>query len=144
MVQERISMYKVLEVLEERYGKGMGSVRRIAKSVGISRPTVQKYLHLAEALGIGYWPLRETLYPENKEQAVSGAIIPDWKEVEKELRQRKKSGVTRRLLWEEYRQSHPEGLGYSQFCALYKGHLKNGVIGHFKSSHWRSNQNQPE
>ena len=69
--------------------------------------------------------LREALYPEKKETAVSGAAIPDWKEVEKELKQRKKSGVTRRLLWEEYRQAHPEGLGYSQFCALYKVHLKN-------------------
>ncbi len=138
MVQERLSMFKVLEVLEERYGKGEESVRRIARSVGISRPTVAKYLALAKELGICHWPLREesrdrerlksALYPERKETARSGAAIPDWKAVEKELRQRKKSGVTRRLLWEEYRQSHPEGLGYSQFCALYKEHLKNGDL----------------
>ena len=135
MVQEKVPMFKVLEVLEERYGKGTHSVRKIARSVGISRPTVQKYLDLAVSVGIGHWPLREesrdmerlreALYPEKKETAVSGAAIPDWKEVEKELKQRKKSGVTRRLLWEEYRQVHPEGLGYSQFCALYKAHLKN-------------------
>jgi hypothetical protein len=28
MVQERVPMYKVLEVLEERYGKGTDSVRK--------------------------------------------------------------------------------------------------------------------
>ena len=134
MVQESVPMYKVLEVLEERYGKGTSSVRKIAQSVGVSRPTVTKYLDLATSIGICHWPLREerrdmerlrmALYPKKKETAVSGAI-PDWKEVEKELRERKKTGVTRRLLWEEYRQSHPEGLGYSQFCALYKEFLKN-------------------
>ena len=134
MVQERVPMYKVLEVLEERYGKGTDSLRKIARSLGISRPTVAKYLGLADGLGIVYWPLREesrdrerlreALYPEKKETAVSGVPIPDWREVEQELGQRKKSGVTRRLLWEEYRQSQPEGLGYSQFCALYKEYLK--------------------
>lgn len=29
-------------------------------------------------------------------------------------------GVTRRLLWQEYREQHPEGLGYSQLCELYR------------------------
>ncbi len=48
MLQERVPIYKVLEVLEERYGKGTDSLRRIARSVEISRPTVAKYLGLAE------------------------------------------------------------------------------------------------
>ena len=76
MVQERVPMYKVLEVLEERYGKGMDSVRKIARSVGVSRPTVAKYLELAASIGICHWPLREesrdterlraALYPEKR------------------------------------------------------------------------------
>jgi len=28
--------------------------------------------------------------------------------------------VTLRLLWQEYRQTHPEGYGYSRFCELYE------------------------
>lgn len=28
--------------------------------------------------------------------------------------------MTRLLLWEEYRQAHPEGYGYSQFCELFR------------------------
>ena len=105
MVQERIPMHKVLEVLEERYGKGTDSVRKIARSVGISRPTVAKYLEMAASIGICHWPLREesrdrerlraALHPETKETATSGVPIPDWKEVEKELGRRKKSGVCR-------------------------------------------------
>ena len=138
MVRERIPMYNVLEVLRQRYQEKVTSVRKIAQSVDISRPTVQKYLDLAEALGIGYWPLREeagdmarlrsALFPDRKESSGSGAPLPDWKEVEKELKQRKKNGVTRRLLWEEYRASVPEGLSYSQYCALYSKHLRNGDL----------------
>ena len=59
MVRERIPMYNVLEVLRQRYQEKVSSVRKIAQSVNISRPTVQKYLDLAVAVGIGYWPLRE-------------------------------------------------------------------------------------
>src|ERR1019366_6832023 len=29
--------------------------------------------------------------------------------------------VTLQLLWEEYREKHPEGYHYSRFCDLYKG-----------------------
>jgi hypothetical protein len=36
--------------------------------------------------------------------------------VHTELRRR---GVTLLLLWEEYRAEHPDGYGYSRFCALY-------------------------
>lgn len=138
MVRERIPMYNVLEVLRQRYQEKVSSVRKIAQSVNISRPTVQKYLDLAAAIGIGYWPLREetgdlsrlrsALFPDKKASASPGTPLPDWQEVEKELKQRKKSGVTRRLLWEEYRESVPEGLSYSQYCALYSKHLKNGDL----------------
>jgi transposase len=39
----------------------------------------------------------------------------------KELRgKRRRKGVTRQLLWEEYRATHPDGYGYTQFCEYYK------------------------
>lgn len=95
MVRERIPMYNVLEVLKQRYQEKEVSFRKIAQSVGISRPTVQKYLDLAEMIGIRYWPLREetgdmarlrsALFPEKKELSRSGVSLPDWTEVEKEL-----------------------------------------------------------
>ena len=43
-------------------------------------------------------------------------MLPDWPEIHQELR---KKGVTRMLLWEEYKESEPDGYGYSQFCELY-------------------------
>ncbi len=138
MVREGIPMYKVLDVLKERYGEKVTSVRKIAKAVGISRPTVQKYLELAASLGICHWPLkdeesekarlREALYPEKEGESRTGFVVPEWAEVEKELTRKKKSGVTLWLLWEEYRQSHPEGMGYSQFCRLFKDYRKGKDI----------------
>ncbi len=138
MVREGIPMDKVLEVLKERYGEKVASVRKIAKTLGISRPDVQKYLDLSASLGIRHWPLNEAegekarlraaLYPEKEQESRTGCVIPDWKEVEKELTARKKSGVTLWLLWEEYRGREPEGLGYSQFCRLYRSWRKRQDI----------------
>ena len=115
MVREGIPMDKVLEVLKERYGEKVASVRKIAKTLGISRPDVQKYLDLSASLGIRHWPLNEAegekarlraaLYPEKEQESRTGCVIPDWKEVEKELTARKKSGVT--LLSGQWIASHP-------------------------------------
>lgn len=134
MVQERIPMKIVIDVLKLKYQEKCTD-RKIAQQLGISRPTVKKYLELAKASGIGQWPipedpdggmerLRNCLYPEKK-VSVSGAPVPDWSEVEKELKSGRKTGVTRQLLWQEYRLSHPNGLSYSQYCAQYAIYRKN-------------------
>lgn len=34
-------------------------------------------------------------------------------------REMRRKGVTLQLLWQEYKQEHPEGLQYSQFCERY-------------------------
>jgi transposase len=39
--------------------------------------------------------------------------VPDWAIVDRELR---RPGVTRALLWEEYRAAHPLGFGHAWFC----------------------------
>jgi len=129
MVQERIPMNVVMEVLTLTYQDKLSN-RKIARRLGISRPTVQKYQDQAREAGIDQWPLskdadggverlRKALYPE-KTVSVSGLPLPDWKEAEKELTSGKKNGVTRRLLWQEYRMASPEGLSYSRYCAHYK------------------------
>lgn len=43
--------------------------------------------------------------------------VPDWSRVEKELRRR---GVTRVLLWEEYRAANPDGFDYTWFCTTFE------------------------
>lgn len=129
MVQERIPMDVVMEVLKLTYQEKLSN-RKIAQRLGISRPTVRKYQDQAREGGIDQWPLsedtdggverlRKALFRE-KTVSVSGMPLPEWSQVEKELRSGKKNGVTRRLLWQEYRMAHPKGFSYSQYCAHYK------------------------
>jgi len=79
----------------------------------------------AKAAGL-CWPLPEGLSAEELDDLLfpqrgptSGRNIPqpDWAEVHKELRRK---SVTLSLLWVEYRQEHPDGYGYSQFCHHYR------------------------
>ena len=129
MVQERIPMNVVMEMLTLTYQEKLSN-RKIALRLGISRLSVQKYQEQAREAGIDEWPLskdadggverlRKALYPE-KTVSVLGMPLPDWRQAEKELRSGKKNGVTLRLLWQEYRMEHPDGLSYSRYCAHYK------------------------
>ena len=47
--------------------------------------------------------------------------LPEWGVIHEEL---KRKAVTLQLLWQEYRQEHEQGYGYSQFCELYKNWRK--------------------
>ncbi len=116
-------MRKITEVLRLRAAGR--SVREIAASVGAGRSTVCEYLARAEAAGIG-WPLPDgvddetldaQLFPPPSE-ADARRPIPDWHEIRKE--HKSKRHVTLRLLWLEWRESHPDGWGYSQFCWHYR------------------------
>ena len=44
-------------------------------------------------------------------------LVPDWSVIDRELR---RPGVTRMLLWEEYRAAHPAGFAYTWFCTHYE------------------------
>lgn len=97
----------------------------MADACAVSRSTVSKYVRLARQAGLS-WPLREDMDDSALEAllfqspADCGAGIrplPDWLEVHRELRRK---GVTLLLLWEEYKQAHPDGLQYSQYCTRYR------------------------
>jgi transposase len=122
---ERLSMRKTREVL--RLKAAGQSNRAIARSVGVGRTTVSEYLSRARAAGLG-WPLppeltdaelEGRLFPLPRPSSVARPL-PEWGEVHRELQQRKKTGVTLQLLWIEYKERHPEGLQYSQFCDHYR------------------------
>ncbi len=124
MPQERLSMRKIEEVLRLKYEAGL-SHRAIAQSCSVSPSTVSEYITHARAAGLS-WPLPEGLSAEELDELLfpqrgpaSGRNIPqlDWAEIHKELRRK---SVTLSLLWVEYRQEHPAGYGYSQFCHHYR------------------------
>ena len=103
------------------------SAREIGRLLGVARSTIQDNLKRAAAAGLK-WPLPEDVSDEALERQLFGRagvapgkrrrVEPDWAELAREL---KRPGVTMMILWEEYREVHPEGYGYSRFCDLLRG-----------------------
>lgn len=123
MPRPRLSMRKIREVLRLKWELQL-SDRKIARSLGVSRSTVAEYVRRAQEAGLT-WPLVDELddvalegrlFPPPPPSSVTRAV-PDWEEVHRELR---KKGTTLQLLWIEYRERHPDGYQYSQFCELYR------------------------
>ncbi len=130
MSRKRIGLRKIREILRLHFECGY-SDRQIGRVFKMSHTTVGKiYGHVVKS---GYtWPLPEDLddaelericYPPVK--TYSGKRpLPDWNNVWKEM-QRK--GMTLQLLWQRYKDDHPDGYQYTQFCELYNrwsGHKK--------------------
>jgi transposase len=123
----RIAMRKIRDVLRLSLGEQL-SRRQISASLGIPLSTLADCIGRAKLAGLS-WPLPDemddaalerVLYPPPAPSSVSRPM-PDWGYIHTELR---KKAVTLQLLWIEYREEHPEGLGYSQFCNLYGGWRK--------------------
>lgn len=125
--QERLSMRKIREILRLKHEAKLTD-RQIARGAGASRWAVASCLAQATAVGIS-WPLcpdldeealEVLLYPP--EAASPRHPLPDFDAIQDSFSKHK--GVTRRLAWEEYRQTHPSGMGYSAFCLRYRDWLK--------------------
>ena len=85
MPAQRLSMRHVTEVLRLKWSQGL-SDRKIAQSLGISRPTVAEYGRRAQAAGLS-WPmparLDETaverlLFPPHPAIPIPPRPEPDW------------------------------------------------------------------
>lgn len=117
-------MRKLKEIARLRFEAGR-TLQEIAGSVGVARSTVQLTLQRMAAAGLSWpWPaqvdeaeLEQRLFAKPQPMALDAAPAPDFDRVRSQLGRK---GVTRRLLWQEYREQHPDGLGYSQFCELYR------------------------
>src|SRR5262249_22691451 len=131
MARKPIIMRYVKDILRLKHQNQL-SVREIAGSCGLPASTVGDYLQRAEAAGLS-WPLPEELSDSqlmerllkpaevNPAQSSPAKSLPDWPTIHEQLRRK---GVTLQLLWQEYRQTHPEGYQRSQFCQLYRDWAK--------------------
>ena len=128
-------MRKIREVLRLSHEAGLGQ-RGIAQALNLGLGTVSTYLKRARAAEIG-WPLPEEmdertlgrlLFPSQPATGQRRFIEPDFPTVYQEL---KRKGVTKQLLWQEYRQQYPdEGYSYAQFCHRYRvwlGHQQRSM-----------------
>jgi transposase len=123
-------MRKIRDILRLRHEVGL-SFRDIAQALKIGYGTVVDYLKRADLAGLG-WPIPEELterdlgrmlFPTQPLTGQRRFAEPDYVKVHQEL---KRKGVTRHLLWQEYRQQHSDdGYSYAQFCHRYLEWLGN-------------------
>ena len=120
MPTERLSMRRIRDLLRLKYAQGL-SERAAARSLGLGKGTVGNYLVRFSQAGLS-WPLPPDLdddslelllFPSPTMASRLDRPVPDWASMDVELR---RPGVTRALLWEEYRARAPDGFGYAWFC----------------------------
>jgi len=116
-------MRRIRDVLRLSLGENKLSLRQVGLATAVPYTTVADHVRRAEAAGLS-WPLPDDLddgaleallfplaAPQRRERT-----LPDFDYVHREYR---RPGVTLMLLWDEYRQAHPDGYAYSQFCEHY-------------------------
>lgn len=117
-------MRKIHSILRLHFEAGL-SQRQIASSQNIGYGTVANYLKRARQAGLS-WPLPQgmgerelgaALFPSSSSLRRNDFAAPDFPTLQHEL---KTKGMTLLLLWQEYREAHPDnGYSYSQFCHRY-------------------------
>jgi len=130
-------MRKIKEVLRLKYDCGL-SAREIARSCQVSRSTVADYLMRARAAGIS-WPeasgltdtlIDERLFPTPPVPSSVKRPEPDYEYIYNELRKYRKFNLTLIQVWLEYKEEHPDGYQYSQFCEHYR-RWKGGKLDYY-------------
>jgi len=111
-----------------KYRKEGKAIKQIARLLGISKNTVKVYIRQDETYkqsdsGYGFDHADHTVLPIEseadqdlrREQELQMLLGDYYKELSK-------VGVTRHLLWTEYKASHPDGFSYSRFCRKLKAY----------------------
>ena len=122
MARGRLAMRKVKKILAFHFDEGR-SARAIAIHCGLARRSVAQTLERFAACGLSWLEARD-LDEEVLETALyrisraSDWPEVDWAKVEKDLSGR---GMTLMLLWEEWRETHPDGMSYPTWCRRFRG-----------------------
>jgi transposase len=129
MARKRIGM-KALRQVIELHENTVFSNRQISKATGVSRPVVADYIESYIRSGMTYEEFVSISDSEAIERiAGSKSTKKTGKDARHDeslaffprmLKELPRRGVTRQILWNEYREKYPEGYEYSQFCNLFK------------------------
>ena len=122
-------MKDIRSILRLTHESGL-SVREVSERLGLSKSTVSTYLLRAREAGLDGWPMPEGC---GDDAALERRLFrqmgrpprdttePDWQLISREM---KRKSVTLLLLWQEYREAHPDGFGYTWFCDKFGVHEK--------------------
>jgi transposase len=126
MANKAISMSKIRQILR-LHSQGNSNLA-IYRLTGVSRNTLKKYVRDYRKLNLDIGQI-ETLSDHDLEELFSQfrphqekltpralALLELFPEMDKQL---KRKGVTKQMMWEQYRTVHPDGLSSSQFRFYY-------------------------
>jgi transposase len=129
MAAKAIRMEQLKQIL--RLKQDGFSIKAIARTTGIARNTIKKYLSRIDT--------DNTARISNKEIART-AFDTDTTDLKSERYTRllehlrygethlNKTGVTRQLLWLEYKEQNPDGYNYSQYCYHFNEFLRHKEV----------------
>lgn len=147
-----LRMHQIKRIIElQLQGR---SIRQTVRLTGLSRNTVRDYLRRLSSFGMSWQELLSLdeesigalVYVDPSEKSIVGRSIDnrlgDLKNhLESYALELKKRGVTKQLLWGEYRKVYPDGYGYTQFCAYLNQHLRiDEAVMHFTHQPGESSQ----
>jgi len=122
MANKRKTMLQIRKIIQ-LLANGQ-SERQVSQLVGVHRDTVRDYharikqcgREPVELLKMKDAELSELVYPPKLRAATSERSELLEVQMEHYLKELKRPGVTRQLLWLEYLRDHPDGYSYSRFC----------------------------
>jgi transposase len=129
MAQKPITMEQLKQILQLK--KDGIAIREIVRRTGVSRNAVKKYLaRLTPSEGqqveeLSNKELANTAYDNDAFWSANqrmDALMKHFSYAEKEIH---KTGVTRQLLWLEYKEQHANAYNYSQYCYHFNNFLKH-------------------
>src|ERR1041384_5832786 len=128
MSQKPVTMEQIKQILQLK-NDGV-AIREIVRRTGISRNSVKKYIEHFEKVQqdparLSNIQIAQTAY--NNDVLVAAderlqTLFTHFIYAQKELL---KTGVTRQLLWVEYKEQYPDGYNYSQYCHHFNQFLQH-------------------
>lgn len=131
MANRKVSMLRIRKLIQLT-SRGL-SQRKISKEVKMGRNIVSMYLGQIEQTGQSYQALLAL-----DDADLGRLLLPSAKEIPKDERysilepllsgyakELGRTGVTKLLLWEEYRSDYPQGYGYTQFKRYLNHYISN-------------------
>lgn len=126
-MSQPLRMHQIRRILELQ-SNGQ-SIRHTERLTGLSRNTIREYLRrivaagldVRQALDLEEDSLAAIVYTDDIELLRTGRVKDErytlfGQRADYFCSELRKRGVTRQLLWEEYRKENPGGYSYSQFC----------------------------
>lgn len=104
------------------------NIKATARRLQVSKNTVRHYVRLglkhqsslSQLLTLSEEAWKKIFYSKTEQTDSTGRAAYFQSKIKDYIAELRKVGVTRQLLWEEYRKEQPQGYSYTQFCEHFK------------------------